>query len=91
MKVDTKKPFKGKFKGRRQDRAFSLRKKFCRFCQDKNRTIDYKDVKMLEGFIRERGKIISVRSSGNCARHQRRITEAIKKARFISLLPYVRI
>jgi len=66
------------------------RKRFCRFCADKVKNIDYKDAKRLEAFIRERGKIISVRISGNCAKHQRQITEAIKKARFISLLPYVR-
>ena len=68
-----------------------VRKKFCRLCVDKTKAIDYKDVKRLEGFIRERGKILSRRISGNCAKHQRRITEAIKKARFMSLLPYTRI
>jgi len=68
----------------------SLRKKFCRFCVDKAREINYKDVKMLESFIKERGKIVSSRISGNCARHQRRIAEEIKKARFVSLLPYTR-
>jgi len=66
------------------------KKRFCRFCVDKVKTIDYKDAKRLEGFIRERGKIVSVRVSGNCAKHQRRIVEAVKKARFISLLPYTR-
>jgi small subunit ribosomal protein S18 len=68
----------------------TLRKKFCRFCLDKVKGIDYKDVKRLEAFITERGKILSSRISGNCAKHQRRIAEAIKKARFISLIPYVR-
>lgn len=93
MRADTKTRGRGPFKDKdkKRDRVFAVRKKFCRFCQDKNRVIDYKDVKMLEGFIRERGKIISVRSSGNCAKHQREITEAVKKARFVSLLPYVRI
>jgi len=70
--------------------SMNLKKKFCRFCADANRQIDYKDVKLLEGFIKERGKIVSSRVSGNCARHQRRISEAIKKARFISLIPYTR-
>ena len=67
-----------------------LRKRFCRFCADKNRTIDYKDIRMLESFIKERSKIVSSRISGNCARHQRQLAEMIKKARFLSLLPYVR-
>lgn len=67
-----------------------VKKKFCRFCANKVKTIDYKEIKKLESFITERGKIVSSRFSGNCAKHQRRVTEAIKKARFLSLLPYVR-
>ncbi len=67
------------------------RKRVCRFCMDKNRVIDYKDVKMLESFIKERGSIVSTRATGNCAKHQRKIAEAIKRARFIALLPYVRM
>lgn len=67
------------------------RKRFCRFCVDKTKTIDYKDVKGLEPFIKERGKMVSSRFSGNCARHQRRVAEEIKKARFLSLLPYTRV
>ena len=66
------------------------RKKFCRFCTSKAKTIEYKDVKRLEAFVSERGKIVSSRFSGNCAKHQRRVAEAIKKARFLSLLPYIR-
>ncbi len=68
----------------------TLRKRFCRFCVDKVKTIDYKDARRLEAFITERGKILSSRISGNCAKHQRRIAEAIKKARFVSLIPYTR-
>lgn len=68
-----------------------LRKKICRFCKEKINTVDYKDIKRLERFITERGKIVSSRFSGNCAKHQRMIARAIKKARFISLLPYTRI
>ncbi|MCU0650983.1 MAG: 30S ribosomal protein S18 [Candidatus Omnitrophica bacterium] len=67
------------------------RKKVCRFCADKVREIDYKDLKTLESFVKERGRIVSSRGSGNCARHQRQLTAAIKKARFIALVPYVRI
>jgi len=66
------------------------KKRFCRFCADKVKFIDYKDVKRLEAFINERGKMTSSRISGNCAKHQRRISEAIKKARFLSLIPYTR-
>jgi len=66
------------------------RKRFCRFCVEKTRNIDYKDIKTLEKFIKERGKIVSRRYSGNCAKHQRSLTEAIKRARFISLLSSVR-
>jgi len=84
MKVKTKKPLK------RLRSAASLRKRFCRFCADKNRTIDYKDLRTLESFIKDRGKIVSSRSSGNCSKHQRLVTEEVKKARFLSLLPYVR-
>jgi small subunit ribosomal protein S18 len=68
-----------------------MRKKTCRFCADKTRLIDYKDIKLLETFVKERGGIVSTRGTGNCAKHQRQITEQIKQARFLALLPYVRI
>lgn len=74
----------------KRERFMPVRKRFCRFCVNKVRSIDYKDTKTLEAFIREGGKIISSRNTGNCAKHQRRIAEAIKKARFISLIPYTR-
>lgn len=81
--------FKKVLKKRGEAGVFSpLRKRFCRFCLDKTRKLDYKEVKSLEAFIRERGKIGSTRSSGNCAKHQRVLTLAIKRARFLSLLPY---
>jgi small subunit ribosomal protein S18 len=67
------------------------RKKVCQFCTNKSRIIDYKDLRTLESFIRERGRIISTRASGNCAKHQRELARAIRKARFISLLPFVKI
>jgi small subunit ribosomal protein S18 len=69
---------------------FAPKKKFCRFCTDKTKSIDYKDVKRLESFVTERGKILSSRISGNCAKHQRIVAESIKRARFIGLLPYTR-
>ncbi|MFP3980466.1 MAG: 30S ribosomal protein S18 [Desulfobacterales bacterium] len=70
-------------------RRFFHRRKVCRFCADPNLMIDYKDPGMLKYFITERGKIIPRRISGTCARHQRRLAVAIKRARKIALLPYV--
>lgn len=64
------------------------RRKVCRFCADKKTTIDYKDVRSLRYFISERGKITPRRISGTCADHQRKLTEAIKRARNIALLPF---
>jgi len=75
---------------KKKDLRGPVRKRFCRFCADKLGSIDYKDIKRLEVFITERGKIVSSRFSGNCARHQRRIRELINKARFLSLIPYTR-
>jgi small subunit ribosomal protein S18 len=90
MKVKVKAPIRGKKIIKKRDTHLTTRKRFCRFCADKVKSIDYKDVKRLEAFITERGKILSSRLSGNCAKHQRRIAEAITKARFVSLLPYTR-
>ncbi|SRR2546423_2086030 len=64
------------------------RRKVCRFCADKVDIIDYKDVKLLQGYVPERGKILPRRISGTCATHQRMLAEAIKRARNIALLPY---
>ncbi len=64
------------------------RRKVCKFCADSSLMIDYKDAKMLRYFTSERGKIIPRRISGNCAKHQRKLTVAIKQARNIALLPY---
>lgn len=64
------------------------RRKVCRFCADKSLTIDYKEIKTLKNFVSERGKIIPRRIYGNCAKHQRELTEAIKRARQIALMPY---
>jgi small subunit ribosomal protein S18 len=64
------------------------RRKVCKFCADSSLGIDYKDAKMLRYFTSERGKIIPRRISGNCAKHQRKLTVAIKQARNIALLPY---
>lgn len=64
------------------------RRKVCRFCADKDLAIDYKDIRTLRYFVSERGKIVPRRISGNCAEHQRKLTEAIKRARNIALLPF---
>jgi small subunit ribosomal protein S18 len=64
------------------------RRKICTFCADKIDTIDFKDVARLRKFISERGKILPKRMTGNCARHQRELTIAIKRARHIALLPF---
>ncbi len=73
---------------RRKKRIFP-RRKVCRFCADSSMIIDYKDSKLLKHFTSERGKIIPRRISGNCAKHQRELTVAIKRARQIALLPYL--
>jgi small subunit ribosomal protein S18 len=64
------------------------KKRVCTFCVDKVEHIDYKDVFKLRKYITERGKILPRRISGNCAKHQRQVTVAIKRARHIALLPY---
>ena len=68
-----------------------FRKKVCRFCADSSLEINYKDVRTLRYFITERGKIIPRRISGNCAKHQRKITLAIKRARHLALMPYTNL
>ena len=65
------------------------RKKVCQFCVDKATVIDYKDAAKLRRFISERSKILPRRTTGTCAAHQRQLTEAIKRARQIALLPFV--
>ena len=72
----------------RLDRGRRSRRKVCTFCVDKVDVIDYKDVAKLRRFITERGKILPRRISGNCAKHQRQVTLAIKRARNIALLPF---
>jgi len=69
-------------------RRFFRRRKVCRFCADPSLAIDYKDPRTLRFFTTERGKIIPRRVSGNCAKHQRQLTAAIKRARTIALMPY---
>lgn len=71
-----------------QRRSLFRRRKVCKFCTDKIDVIDYKDVKLIGAFVPERGKILPRRISGTCARHQRMLQTAIKRARQIALLPY---
>lgn len=65
------------------------RKRICRFCAEKRDSINYRDVQTLRNFITDRGKIIPRRISGNCARHQRALSSAIKRSRHIALIPFV--
>ncbi len=65
------------------------RRKVCQFCADKATFVDYKDIAKLNKFTSERGKILPRRATGTCAMHQRQLTEAIKRARQVALLPYV--
>lgn len=70
-----------------QQRRFQ-RRKFCRFCVEKEENIDYKNIKVLKSYLTERGKILPRRMTGTCARHQRELTESIKRARNIALLAF---
>ena len=75
-----KKQFKRKFLFRK--------KKFCKFCDEKIKFIDYKDLRLLQGFTPERAKIFPRRISGTCSKHQRRLMQAIKRARVLALIPF---
>ena len=70
-------------------RNIRRRKKVCVFCADETAVIDYKDANKLKRYISERGKILPRRITGNCAKHQRALTVAVKRARQIAILPYV--
>lgn len=68
-----------------------MRRKVCRFCADKQAKIDYKDIKSLTQFVTERGKITPSRITGTCARHQRLLTIAVKRARTLAFLPFTTV
>ncbi len=72
----------------KRERGRRPRKRVCSFCVDKVESIDYKELGRLRKYITERGKILPRRISGNCAKHQRQLTVAIKRARNIALLPF---
>ena len=74
--------------GREGGRKFFRRKKVCKFCTDKIDSINYKDVRLLSAFVAESGKIVPRRLTGVCTPHQRRLSDAIKVARNIALLPF---
>ncbi len=75
-------------RGARRPRGRKPRRKVCSFCVDKIEFIDYKDVGRIRRFTNERGKILPRRMTGNCAKHQRQLSEAVKRARAIALLPF---
>ena len=76
-------------KRRKRAKLLARRKKPCRFCVDKVEVIDYKDASILRRFLTDRGKIFPRRTSGTCAKHQRQLATAIKRARYMALLRYV--
>jgi small subunit ribosomal protein S18 len=84
---------RGGGRGRRDDkggrRGMFRRRRVCKFCVEKIDVISYKDVKLLSGFIPERGKIQPRRLSGTCAAHQRKLQTAISRARQLALIPYI--
>ena len=99
QEVSTPRPQGGRPDGPRPDRGpgggardggrkFFRRKKVCKFCTEKIDAIPYRDVRLLQGFVAERGKIVPRRLTGVCTTHQRRLTRAIKQARNIALLPF---
>jgi small subunit ribosomal protein S18 len=77
--------------GRRGGGGGFHRKKVCRFCSDQDFVLDYKDVRMIQSFVTEHGKIVPRRISGNCAQHQRKLTSAVKRARNLALVGYVSV
>lgn len=76
---------------RERGRGRVFRRRVCKFCLDRQNLVDYKDVPRLQKFITERGKIIPSRITGTCARHQRVLARAIKRARYVALLPYAAV
>jgi len=80
--------FHSKKEGSKVQKKFKSKKKVCNFCTDNVKHIDYKDINSLKKYITEKGKILPRRITGNCAKHQRQLTTAIKQARQVALLPY---
>ena len=78
----------GKGRGKGRPRFLFRRRKYCKFCEQKSEWIDHKDLKTLQSYTPERAKILPRRISGTCAKHQRLLMQAIKRARMIALLPF---
>ena len=74
---------------RTQPQPLFIAKKACRFCEQRTEVIDYKDVKMLQKYVNSIGKIDQRKRSGNCPKHQRLVSQAIKRARIMAILPFV--
>ena len=74
--------------GQKRRRPMRRRKKVCAFCADANKALDYNDVAILKKYVSERGEILPRRITGNCAKHQRAHTVAVKRARHVALMPY---
>ena len=74
---------------RQRGRGYRRRRRVCAFCVDKVTEVDYKQQNLLRPFISDRGRILSRRRTGTCAKHQRQLARAIKRARFLGLLPFV--
>jgi len=72
----------------RRDRGRKPKRKICSYCVDKIENVDYKQYEKLKRFVTERSKVLPRRISGNCARHQRQLTKAIKRARIMALMPF---
>ena len=81
--------FKDRGRKKKHKKFMFRRKKICKFCADKIEYVDYKDTRLLHGFIPERGKILPRRISGTCAKHQRLVAREVKRARALALLPFV--
>ena len=74
--------------GPRRGGPFRPRRKVCRFCVEQIKKVDFKQIQVLRTFTTERGRILSSRITGNCAKHQRQLTTAVKRARYLALLPF---
>ncbi len=77
--------------GRKMKTSTRIRVKFCQFCKTDTDEIDYKDTGRIKRFTSGRGKILSPRITGTCARHQRMLAKALKQARYLGLLPYIKV
>ena len=89
LKPKPKSKFKGKPRSPKRRKSRFREQTKCRFCRDKVREIDYKDVASLQKLTTQQGKLFSCKRSGNCAKHQRSARRAIKRSRFLGLMPYV--